>query len=125
MEYAVIRTGGKQYKVSAGDTIQVDKLNNSDKKEITFDDVLLVSLDGKLNIGSPVVSGARVRATLVDQIKGDKIRVQKFKAKSRYRRTTGFRAQMSVIKIEKIEVGAKTEKKVEEPTKTAPTKSKK
>lgn len=121
----MIRTGGKQYKVSAGDTIEVDKLNLGEEKDILFDDVLLVSLDGKVSVGSPTVVGAKVKATLVDQIKAEKIRVMKFKAKSRYRRTTGFRALMTVVKIDKIEMGSKTEKSVEKPTKTAPTKSEK
>lgn len=101
MDYAVIKTGGKQYKVSAGDTIEIDRLPEG--KELTFEEVLLVVSDGQVKIGKPTLSGVKVKATLVEQTKGDKIRVSKFKAKARYRRTIGFRASLSKVKIEKIE----------------------
>lgn len=101
MDYAVIKTGGKQYRVAAGETIEIDRLPEG--KELTFDEVLLLVSDGKVKIGKPTVDGAKVKATLVEQTKGDKIRVSKFKAKARYRRTIGFRASLSKVKIEKIE----------------------
>jgi large subunit ribosomal protein L21 len=125
MQYAVIRTGGKQYKVNVGDTLEVDKII-SDKKEIVFNDVLLFVNEGKVSIGKPNVKDAKVTATLVENIKGEKIRVAKFKAKSRYRKVIGFRSQLSVIKINKIEAGStKLEEKAEKTTKSAPTESKK
>lgn len=102
MNYAVIRSGGKQYKVTDGDVLELDKLNLEDRKTIVFDDVLLLVQDGKTTIGKPSVTGARVEAKLIEQKKGDKIRVSKFKAKSRYRKTIGFRAQLTVVQIEKI-----------------------
>lgn len=106
MEYAVIKSGGKQYKVSQGDTLEVDKIKNGDKKSVNFD-VLLVVNEGKVNVGNPLVKGATVEATIIEEKKGEKIKIRRFKAKSRYRRTTGFRAQKSVVKIDKIDFGSK------------------
>lgn len=119
MNYAVIRSGGKQYKVSSGDELTIDKLSEDGKKSVVFDEVLLLVSDEKVSVGKPLVSGAKVEATMIENIKGEKIYVKKFKAKSRYRKTTGFRAQMSVVKIEKIDSGSNaSEKKTKEPTKT-------
>ncbi len=119
MQYAVIRSGGKQYKVSVGDTLKFDKLNSQEGKNIAFDVLLLVS-DGKAKIGKPVVSGVRVEGKLIENIKGEKTRVSKFKAKSRYRKSIGFRPALSVVKIERIINGAnKIENKTEKPAKTA------
>ena len=119
MQYAVIRSGGKQYKINVGDTLTLDNLNTENKK-IVFDDVLLVVSDGKVNLGNPNVSGARVEASLIENKKGDKIRVSKYKAKVRFRKTIGFRARLSVVKIEKIATGVeKAEKKTVKATKTA------
>jgi large subunit ribosomal protein L21 len=120
MNYAVIKTGGKQYRVSPGETLTVDKLIQDEKKAITFDEVLLIVNEDKVTLGKPLVSGAKVQASFIEDIKGEKIQVRKFKAKSRYRKTTGFRAQLSVVKIDKIETGSKeTERKTKEPVKTA------
>ena len=116
MQYAVIRSGGKQYKIKVGDTLELDKLS-SENKNIVFDDVLLVVDNGSATVGKPIVSGARVEAKLIENIKGKKIRVMKFKAKSRYRRVTGFRPQLSVVKIEKIDTSSKNVQ--EKNTKTA------
>ena len=126
MQYAIIKSGGKQYKVSAGDTLTVDKIDLDGKKNISFEEVLLFVNDGKVTIGKPSIKDAVVTAALVDQVKGDKIRVAKFKAKSRYRKVMGFRPLHTILKIEKIEVGSvKVTEKVEKATKTAPTESKK
>ncbi len=126
MQYAVIKSGGKQYKVSAGDTLTVDKIDLAGKRNFTFEDVLLFVNDGKVTIGKPSIKGAVVTAALVDQVKGDKIRVAKFKAKSRYRKVMGFRPQHTILKIEKIEVGStKITEKAERTTKTATTEPKK
>lgn len=100
MKYAVIKTGGKQYKVSEGDIIEVDRLNKEIGK-IFFDDVLLYVDEKTVNIGKPTLS-EKVEGMLLENIKGDKIRVSKFKSKVRYRRTSGFRASLSKVKIEKI-----------------------
>lgn len=119
MQYAVIKAGGKQYRVSAGDIIEVDKLDFAGKKTITFEEVLLAVNEGSVSVGKPAVNGAKVEATLVEEKKGEKIRVTKFKAKSRYRRVVGFRAQHSVVKIDEIDFGGEV-KKADKPTKTAP-----
>jgi large subunit ribosomal protein L21 len=119
MQYAIIRTGGKQYKVSEGDTLTLDRIN-TDNKSLVFDDVLLLVDEGKITIGKPSVDGAKVEASLVENKRGEKIRVSRFKAKSRYRKTIGFRAELSIVKIDKIAFGGqKTEKKAEKTTKTA------
>ena len=125
MQYAVIRSGGKQYKVNVGDTLTIDKLSSGDKKLVVFDEVLLVVDEDKVTLGKPNIKGARVEASLIENKKGEKIRVSKFKAKVRFRKTIGFRPQLSVVKIEKIAFGAeKTEKKTAKTAKTA-TKAKK
>ena len=121
MQYAVIKSGGKQYKIKVGDTLELDKLS-SENKNIVFDDVLLVVDNGAATVGKPIISGARVEAKLIENIKGKKIRVMKFKAKSRYRRVTGFRPQLSVVTIEKIETSSKNAQ--EKNTKTAPRQAK-
>lgn len=102
MEYAIIRTGGKQYRVKQGDVIAVDKLPVVKEAITTFNDVLLLVSDGQVLIGTPVLSGAAVKAKVLDQIKGDKIRVSKFKSKVRYRRVTGFRPLLTRVRIEDI-----------------------
>jgi large subunit ribosomal protein L21 len=112
MKYAVIKTGGKQYRVSEGDVIEVDRLDSKPNDKIVFDNVLLVVSDTGVKIGKPVISGEKVEAKLLDNIKGDKIRIAKFKAKVRYRKVMGFRASLSKVQIDKI--GTKTEKPVVE-----------
>jgi large subunit ribosomal protein L21 len=120
MQYVILRTGGKQYKVSAGDTITLDKFEDNGKKSVVFEDVLLAVNDGDISIGKPNLTGIKVEATIVEHKQGEKIRVSKFKAKSRYRKTIGFRAQQSVVKIDKIDFGSsKTAEKTKESTKTA------
>ena len=116
---AVIKTGGKQYKVSEGDIIEVDKL---DAKEgpLTFEEVLLVVSDENVQIGKPFISDVKVSGKLLEQKKGEKIRVAKYKSKVRYRRVTGFRAQLSKVQIEKIEpLKGKTAEKASTVKKTA------
>mgnify|MGYP001600491647 CR=1 FL=1 len=105
MEYVVIRTGGKQYRVARGDILEVDKLPVQKDGTVMFQDVLLFVANGTVKIGTPVVSDVKVKAKVLDQIKGEKIRVAKFKAKSRYRRAMGFRPLLTRIQIEKIELG--------------------
>lgn len=109
MEYAVIRTGGKQYRVSAGDVLEVDKLAGDNDSSISFDDVLLWVSSSAVKIGKPKLSDVKVKAKILEQKKGDKIRVSKFKSKVRYRKTIGFRALLSKVMIEKIEsIGSST-----------------
>lgn len=102
MEYAIIETGGKQYKVNSGDIITVESLKKSEKKEVEFDKVLLYVNDEDVSIGSPYVDSIIVTGKIIDDIKGDKIRVSRFKAKSNYRRVTGHRQTLSQVEIGKI-----------------------
>ena len=83
--YAIIKTGGKQYKVSEGDLVRVEKLAYEVGETVDFDQVLLVSNDGELKVGSPLVEGAKVSATVEDQNKDKKIVVYKYKPKKQYR----------------------------------------
>jgi large subunit ribosomal protein L21 len=102
MKYAVIKTGGKQYRVSEGDIIEIDKLEVKEDS-IVFDNVLLIVTDESVKIGTPFIIDAKVKAKLLEQKKGEKVRVAKFKSKVRYRRVAGFRAMLSKVQIEKIE----------------------
>ncbi|HWS48783.1 MAG TPA: 50S ribosomal protein L21 [Candidatus Methanoperedens sp.] len=99
MKYAVIAISGTQYKVEENQTITVDKFDPSIK---STDQVLLTVNDDKISVGNPLVKGASVDFELVRDYQGEKLRVSTFKAKSRYRKTHGFRAQLSDIKITKI-----------------------
>lgn len=98
--FAIIRTGGKQYKVKEGQTLSVEKLSD-DKGKIVFSDVLLLGGE-KTIVGSPTVANAKVEASLVAQGKAKKVTVVKYKAKVRYRRKTGHRQQFTKVKIDKI-----------------------
>lgn len=100
--YAVIETGGKQYRVSTGDTIFVEKLDVNEGDEVVFDRVLLVSQDGKIQVGKPYVEGAKVVAKAVKQGKQKKIIVFKYKPKKGYRRKQGHRQPYTKVQIEKI-----------------------
>lgn len=100
MKYAVVRTGGKQYKIAEGDVIEVEKIN--EEKDFIFDKVLLYTADGVIKVGTPLVEGVTVKASVISQVKGEKIRVSKYKAKVRYRRVTGHRQQLTQVKIESI-----------------------
>lgn len=113
MKYAVIKTGGKQYKVSEGDVIEIDRLPQENGK-VTFADVLLYVTDDSVKIGKPTVTGEKVEGTLVENFKGEKLRVSKYKSKVRYRKTIGFRASLSRVKIEKVGSGVSKVKEVKE-----------
>lgn len=102
MKYAIIQKGSKQYKVSEGQEILLDSLSWGDSKELELDSVLLVADDGKVEVGTPTVKGAKVVAEVLGDERGEKIRVVKYKAKSRYRRATGFRADYTRVKIQQI-----------------------
>ncbi|GIP31374.1 50S ribosomal protein L21 [Paenibacillus sp. J2TS4] len=101
--YAIIETGGKQYKVQEGDALYIEKLNVNEGDVVTFDRVLLVSGDKGVSIGSPVVSGASVSAKVEKQGKGRKVLVYKYKAKKNYRRKQGHRQPYTKVVIEKIQ----------------------
>jgi large subunit ribosomal protein L21 len=121
MKYAVIKTGGKQYKVSEGDVLEVERLKAEKDSKISFDNVLLLVSDSSVKIGKPFLAGEKVEAKLLENIKGEKIRVSKYKSKVRFRRTTGFRASISKVLIEKI--GGKEVKEVKVVEKKLPKKT--
>lgn len=101
MTYAIIQLQGKQHRVSEGDVLDVDRLAGDDKK-ITITDVLLVNNNGKIQLGQPLVKGASVTLDVVEQLKGEKIRVFKYKSKSRYRRTRGHRQALTRVSVSAI-----------------------
>ena len=100
--YAIIATGGKQYKVAEGDVIRVEKLGVDAGESVTFDQVLVVSNDAELKIGTPVVDGASVTATVVKEGKAKKVIVYKYKPKPGYHKKNGHRQLFTEVKIEKI-----------------------
>lgn len=99
MEYAVIKIGGKQHQVKLGEELAVDKLSQKEGETIELGEVLLRVKEGKTLIGQPLVKNAKVSAKIISHLKGKKIRVAKFRAKSRYRRVRGFRPQLTKIKV--------------------------
>ena len=105
--FAVIKTGGKQYKVQEGDVLNVEKLNMEKEKKVTFDKVLLVEDEGKTLIGTPFVENALVRAEVIENFKDKKVLVFKKKRRKQYRRTRGHRQELTRIKIEEIIQGIK------------------
>jgi large subunit ribosomal protein L21 len=102
--YAVIMSGGKQYRVSEGDVVHVEKLAIESGAPVEFKDVLLVKTEDRTYIGQPLVQGASVLGVLAAQEKDEKILVFKYKKKKQYRRTRGHRQQYSEVRIEKINV---------------------
>jgi len=104
MKYAIIESGGKQYKATEGAMIDVDLLNVEDGSKVELNQVLLL-VDGEtVSVGSPVVSGARINATVQGTVKGPKIVVFKYKPKKRYRVKTGHREQYTRLVINSIDV---------------------
>ena len=101
--YAIFQTGGKQYRVSEGDVITVEKIAANEGDVVTFDQVLTVVNDADVNDGTPVVEGAKITAPVEKQDKARKILVFKYKAKSNYRRRQGHRQPFTKLTIEKIE----------------------
>ena len=99
--YAIIATGGKQYKVSEGDVIRVEKLGLEVGENVNFDSVLALN-DGELKLGAPTLSGVNVSAKVISNAKAKKVIVYKYKRKSGYHKKNGHRQQISVVKIEKI-----------------------
>ena len=107
MEYAVINTGGKQYTVYPGLNIRVEKIPHADEEILELDKVLLVSKNGNLKVGNPLVDGAIVKAEVVADGKAQKITVVKYKPKIRYKKKTGHRQQFTELKITEILDGSK------------------
>ena len=100
--YAIIATGGKQYRVSEGDVIYIEKVDAQVDSTVSFD-ALLVGENGDVKIGTPVVEGVKVEGKVVGQIRGEKIIVFKYKSKKNYRRKQGHRQPYTKVQIDKIE----------------------
>ncbi len=101
--YAIVKTGGHQYKVAVGDRLNVEKIPAETGAEVELNEVLMVSgEDNQVTVGAPMIAGARVTATVVDQHRGDKILVFKYKAKKRYRRRMGHRQDLTRLAITAI-----------------------
>ena len=109
--FAVIRTGGKQFRVQVGDILDVEKLDLEEGKKVTFNDVLLIEDDKNTLIGNPVVEKAHVVGEVMENFKDKKILVFKKKKRKQYRKTTGHRQLLTRVKIEKIVSGAEAPKK--------------
>ena len=99
--YAIIATGGKQYRVSEGDVIYIEKLDVEVDSTVSFD-VLLMENEGDVKVGTPVVEGVKVEGKVVGQVRGDKIIVFKYKSKKNYRRKQGHRQPYTKVEITKI-----------------------
>lgn len=99
--YAIIATGGKQYKVAEGDIIKVEKLGSEAGTVVSFDQVLAVN-NGELVVGNPTVSGATVSATVVEEGRGKKVIVYRYKRKTGYHKKNGHRQPYTMVKIDKI-----------------------
>jgi len=104
MDYAVFKTGGKQYRVQPGDTLDVELIPNEVNSIAEFDEVLALSDGGEVTIGAPLVSGAKVTAQVVSHYKDRKLMVFKIKAKNRYRRKRGHRQTYTRLRIQNIEL---------------------
>ena len=102
--FAVIKTGGKQYLVRPGDKIKIEKIEGKEGEEVVFDKILLLEKEGDLKIGQPDISGAKVKAKIIQQGKGEKIIVFKYRPKKRYKKKKGHRQPFTLVEISSIEV---------------------
>ena len=117
--YAVFKTGGKQYRAGKGDTVKIEKLDAAEGDSVEFSEVLLVGEGANLKIGSPLVSGSKVKAKVLAQAKDKKIDVIKFKRRQNYRRTKGHRQHFTLVEVTGITGGPrKTAEKKESPPAT-------
>lgn len=102
--YAVLETGGKQYRVAAGDTLQIELLEAEPGSLFTFDRVLLINNEGKISVGAPTVASARVVADVVGHIRGEKKTIWKMRRRKGYHKKQGHRQELTVVKIKEINV---------------------
>ena len=102
--YAVIKSGGKQYRVKAGQTVRLEKLTGEKGSKVELGDVMMVEDGGNVQTGSPLLSNAKVEATILETDRADKIIIFKKKRKKQYRRTRGHRQSFTAVRIEKISV---------------------
>ena len=102
--YAVIKTGGKQHRVTEGDVISIEKINGDRGEAFVFDQVLMVEKEGDIRVGRPVVEGAKVVGEILAQTKGDKLIVYKTKKRKGYHKKNGHRQQLTSMKIREISI---------------------
>ena len=101
--YAIIRTGGKQYRVQPGDVVRVERIAGEVGAKVTLDEVLFVAGDGSPRVGAPRVEGASVVGTVVEQDRDGKVRVFKYKKRKHYRRTRGHRQSYTAVRIDAVQ----------------------
>ncbi len=104
MKYAIVESGGKQYRAVEGSTIEVDRLQTEVGEQVLLESVLLVADDGNVKVGTPTVKGVKVRTTVEDHIKGPKLTIFNYRSKKHYRVKTGHRQQYTRLKVESISV---------------------
>ena len=114
MAYAIIKTGGRQYRVTEGDTIDVDLLDVEAGKKATFGDVLMHADGDNVTYGDPLISGAKVTGEVVEQRKDKKVTAFKYRRRKGYHRTVGHRRKLTRVKIDSISVSKKAAKKSSE-----------
>ena len=102
--YAIIRAGGRQFRVEKGDTIYIDRVQAPAGEKITLGEVLMVAGEGEPTVGSPTVKAASVTGTVLDQVRDHKIRVFKYKKRKHYRRTRGHRQSYTAVRIDAIQL---------------------
>ena len=106
MGYAIFASGGKQYRVSPGDVVEVDRLDAEASGPLTFGDVLLVSDEDGVRVGQPTVDGASIEASVLEHVRGPKIRIFTYQASKRRRRRLGHRQELTRVRIESISAQA-------------------
>ena len=104
-DFAIVKAGGKQYKVSTGDTVRVESMPADQGDTVTLNDVLMLSMDGNVKVGNPTIHGATVDAEVVGKGKDKKKVILKFKAKTRYRRKNGHRQHYTDLRVTNINAG--------------------
>jgi len=110
--YAVISTGGKQYRLKEGDLVAVESLNGAVGDQVVFGEVLALGDQDSATIGTPLIEGAQVVGTIVEQGRGKKVKILKFKRRKMHRKRSGHRQGFTSVKIDSIETGGKSEEKV-------------
>jgi large subunit ribosomal protein L21 len=101
--YAIVKTGGKQYRVEAGQTVYIERLASPIGEQVRFEEVLLLGGEGETRVGAPLLTGVAVQATVVEQGRDRKVRVFKYKKRKHYRRTRGHRQSYTAVRIDAIE----------------------
>ena len=100
--YAILETGGKQYRVTAGETLRIERVGTEAGQTLTFDRVLLVNRDGQVSVGAPTVPSASVVADVVEHVRGPKVTSFKMKRRKGHHRTVGHRQELTVVRIKEI-----------------------